>query len=255
MKNKFIKALSCLSLLAALLALTPVQAQTNLKKARFENMTDEEFKVRAEQKYARDLAEQEAIENATDDEEELGQLKVTESSLLSLSTPGEQDDNAMFPTSHTGAWHKAIGVSATGNHVFLEDGSGWDVYIKDRHKTMDWYGDDRILLTKATWSVFYSCYEYVLINTRTHVRVYVGLQEKPDFFNESTLWVKKIDRLKSRITLSDDTVWTYSPNVLDKWMEGQKVLIGVREPSFFHYHHNFLLNEDAGDFVNAECLY
>ncbi len=248
-------AVSCFSLFAALLALSPMHAHTVRHIDRPEEMTDEDFAIKAEQKYARDLAEQEAIENAVGDEEELGELKISESDLAPLSNFSLNTDIAKFPTTHTGAWHKAIAVSATGNHVTLEDGSGWVVYPNDKKKTLDWYGDDIILVTMAPWLPWYSYYEYVLINTRTHARVYVGLEEKPDYFNEYTLWVKTIDRKKNRITLSDQTVWSYTNNTLGKWNEGQKVLIGVRQPSFFYSHHNFLLNEDARDYVYAECLY
>ena len=248
-------AISALSLLTALLALAPVSAHTVLKIDRPENMTDEEFNARAEQKYARDRAEQEAIENATDDEEELGELIAMEPSLVSFSIPVAQDEIAKYPSSHTGAMHFATGVSATGNHVFLEDGSGWDVYPSDQHKTLNWFGDDKILITTAPWLNWFNSFEYVLINTRTHAYVYVALQEKPDFFNEYTLWIQKIDRQKNRITLSDHTVWTFSQKLLENWMEGQKILIGVRQPSFFNSHHNFLLNEDVKDHIVAECLY
>ncbi len=254
MKNKFMLAISCLSLFAALLATAPAQALSNRQFDRPEGMSDVEFQLNAEQKYARDDAEQEAIENAVDgEEEELGELKTCGNSLLgSLAV---QNDIAKYPTTHTGAWHMATAVSASGNHVVLEDGSGWLVYPSDRSKTLDWYGDDVILVTMAPWSLWYSFYEYVLINTRTHARVYVGLEEKPDFFNEYTLWIKKIDRQKKRVVLSDNTVWAYTYSKIEKWVEGQKVLIGVRQPSFWYSHHNFLLNEDARDYLICECLY
>ncbi len=254
MKNKLITAISCLSLFAALLALAPMQAHTNSHIDRPEGMSSEEFEQKAAQKYARDEAEQEAIENAVDDEEVLGELKSFENSSL-LSSMSVQDDIAKYPTTHNGAWHMAIAVSASGNHVVLEDGSGWLVHPSDYRKTLDWYGDDVILVTMAPWSLWYSYYEYVLINTRTHARVYVGLEENPDYFNEYTIWIKKIDREKNHVTLSDSTVWAFTHNKLEKWVENQKVLIGVRQPSFFYSHHNFLLNEDLKDYVIAECLY
>ncbi|MBA3603047.1 MAG: hypothetical protein H0W50_05280, partial [Parachlamydiaceae bacterium] len=149
MKNKLMTAVSCLSLFAAFLALTPMDAHTIRHIDRPENMTEEEFAIKAEQKYARDLAEQEAIENAVDDEEVLGELKVSDSDLAPLSNFTLNTDIVKFPTTHTGAWHKAIAVSATGNHVTLEDGSGWLVYPNDKKKTLDWYGDDIILVTMA----------------------------------------------------------------------------------------------------------
>ncbi len=244
--------LGCQSLLATLLILSPLSATVD----RPENMTEREFQARAEQKFVRDFYEEEAIENSSVGEEELGKakdLRTIDSTLMSLSI--DQNDAVIYPTTHTGAWHKPIGVSASGNHVFLEDGSGWMVRPSDQHKTLDWYADDVILVTLAPWSIWYSYYEYVLINTRTHARVFVGLEETPDYFNEYTLWIKKIDYAKSRIILSDQTVWAFSYRHLDGWFEGQKVFIGVRKPTFFYSQRNFILNEDLKDFVRAECLY
>lgn len=253
MKNKLKVLLNLVPLLTLLLAVNPLAAFTG----RPDSVTEAEFAARAEKKYERDRAELEVMQYSTESEEDFGEVKTMEIShsadLTSLDV--FQDDIAEYLTTHTGAWHKPMAVSATGNHVVLEDGSGWLVYPGDKDKTLEWYADDVILITMAPWSIWYSYYEYVLINVRTRARVYVALEESPEYFNAYTLWIKKIDRDKQRIVLSDQTVWSYSYTQLENWYEGQKIIIGVRKPGFFSSYRNFILNEDANDYVRAECLY
>ncbi|MBA3238317.1 MAG: hypothetical protein H0T62_08250 [Parachlamydiaceae bacterium] len=253
MKKRMLIALCCLPLLGTMLAFSPLAAEEPLP----EGVSLEEFQAKVERKAEQNALEQEAFEQSLE-----GKISVNEvnpegcADLINivsknLTLGGFKD----YKTSHSGAWHFPVSVSGKGNHILLEDGSGWVVCELDAKKTLSWLASDTVLITLAPW---YSWYDYVLVNCRNGARVRVTFDEVPPYYSPFTLLISEIDLGKGSIKLSDNTVWTTAPFsclTIKGWKVGQKVILGINDRLFSSSYANFIVNEDANEFIKAKCLY
>lgn len=253
MRKRILIALCCIPLLGSMLAFSPLAAEEPLP----EGVTMEEFQAKVEHKAEQNALEQEAFEQSLE-----GKIPVTVAApeacddlIKIVSKNLAQGGFTNYTTSHTGAWHFPVSVSGTGNHIFLEDGSGWLVCELDAKKTLSWYASDTILITLAPW---YSWYDYVFVNCRNGARVRVTFDETPTYNTPFTLLITEIDLNKGHIKLSDNTVWTTAPfscSIFKRWQVGQKVILGINDRLFSGSYANFIINEDANEFIKAKCLY
>jgi len=235
------------SLLCALLTLTGLTANERLP----ENVSAQEVQEKIAMKAERAQREAESFD-ANSQQQAAGSYSDKVKEVMSSTPINAAVD---YQSTNSKAWHFATGVSPRGDHVFLEDASGWNVRRADAYKTLDWYGSDTIALTLAPW---FSFYDYALVNGRTGAKVFVELNEVPNDANAYTLWITNIDLNSCRIMLSDNSVWEFGAfewNVASQWQPAQKVIIGINNRSFFSRRYNFLLNQDAQDYVKADCLY
>lgn len=249
MRKQILLALCYIPLFGSLCAFSPAE------EALPEGVTMEEFQAKVSRKAEQHALEQEAFEQALDGkgivspEPNSSYTKIVEKSL------NQRSIFSNYTTSHKGAWHFPIGVSATGNHVILQDGSGWLTCPCDAVKTLDWGSSDTILITLAP---FYSWYDYVFINCRSGARVRVTFEEKPSSHTVHTFYIKEIDLYNGRIRLSDDTLWVTAPFshlTIRGWHVGQKVILGINDRLFSRSYANFMINQDTKEFVKAQCLY
>lgn len=251
MKNPILVTLCCIHLLGTLFA--PLAAEEPLPAG----VTMEQFQEKVSRKAEQNALEQEAFDEAL--EEKIPVMPVNPNpcndSVKVMEINKAEGRFTNYITSHTGAWHFPIAVSGSGNHLVLEDGSGWLVCECDSQKTLDWVSTDTILVTLAPW---YSWYDYVLINCRSGARVRVTFEETPTYLNAYTFWIKKIDHGDGRILLNDGTLWVTAPfsySTMKSWQVGQKIIIGINDRLFSRSYANFIVNEDAKEYVKAQCLY
>lgn len=136
--------------------------------------------------------------------------------------------SSTYTTFHRGAFQHASAVSGSGNHVFLDNGTGWMIAKSDEKKTLDWTANHHIIITPAPW---YSSYTYILFNHETNAHVKADLKEIPSGYNEYLFWISEVDAQKGNIILNDQTVWTvpysYCREQLKNWYPGQRVAIGI----------------------------
>jgi len=155
-----------------------------------------------------------------------------------------------YYTSHEGAFHRPIAVTYTGDRVTLEDGTVWQVRIKDRSKTLDWLiGDSLIILPNHSW---FSSYHYVLLNQNTGKEVKVNMLLGPIYNGVHTHWVVAIDYYNKEVCLEDGSVWRISSSILNKWLVNDTVVIGVND-AWFSSNPNILINVNMLNYVTAVC--
>lgn len=247
MKKQLFMALSCLPFLCTFLT-APIAAEAPAQAPK-----SAEIQQVIAEKLEREQADQEEFENSEEIEEENEQGE-------ELAQRGFfYNEKEPVSTHNGGAWHFATGVSGTGIHVFLEEGSGWMIAQSDAKKTLDWMGDDIIWVTAAPW---YSFYGYVLHNYNTGVKVYADLKEKSNEYNPYTLYITELSVEQGSIVLSDKSVWSfgccYDNQVASKWRVGQKVLIGINTSWWTSSSKpNLLISTEKGidGYIRARCLY
>lgn len=257
MKKQLMMALCSL---CTLLAWSPLPAFENAPA----RTPATEIEAKMTQKHERQQSEQAEFEKASEEEIVADEASAdAKASLTNLGLFG-LGGASTYTTFHQGAWHFATGVSGSGNHVFLEDGSGWMIAASDASKTLDWMGDDVIMVVPAPW---YSYYGYVLFNNDTQVHVYADLKEKPSEYNIYSLWITAINPEAGTLTLSDKTVWTvpynYDRNLMKEWRLDQKVLIGINGADSWldkwitKKAPNILISVESGidGYIKAKCEY
>lgn len=175
----------------------------------------------------------------------------------SMEQKGDQDDELIakktYYTSHQGAFHRPLAISSSGDSITLEDGSVWQIRIKDRGKTLDWLsGDSLIILPNHSW---FSSYHYVLLNQNTGADIKVNMMLGPIYNGVYTHWIIAIDYYNKEVCLEDGTVWTVSGSdfsTLKKWLVNDTVIIGVND-SWFSSKPNILINVNMLNYVAAIC--
>lgn len=215
MKTRLLTAI-CLAMMMAWAPLTSLSANENIPSG---------IEARMIEKFEREKSERADYQKASEDEEIEKNHEETHLSNASLFGWGSAPS---YTTTHKAAWHFATGVSGKGNHVFLEDGSGWVIASADAPKTLNWFGDDIIMVIPAPW---YSFYNYILVNNSTGAHVYADLKEKPKEANIYSLWITEMNPNEGTLTLNDKTVWaipgSYDRHIMKGWKVNQKVLIGI----------------------------
>ncbi len=178
------------------------------------------------------------------------------SSEESIDSESGLTARGLFTTSHEGAFHNPPVVSAMGDHVWLEDGSCWEVQYKDRKNTLDWFTGDLITVTpNHDW---FSSFRYRLNNKETGVSVRVNLKEVVfgnGFYTPRQ--IVSIDTSNREVCLDDGSIWYvtwWDRGELKRWNKGEFVVIGVND-SWWSGKKNILINVHTLDYVWTNCIY
>lgn len=153
------------------------------------------------------------------------------------------NDQAFLHRIHPTAYYYQVAETITGDNIRLNDGSVWYVHPYQRYIVKNWLNSQPLFIKpNASWLSSYS-YPYVLQNRETREIVEVSLLN-PSEFGESTYWIIGIDSYARLVYLANsmgrEMVWFVSPRdrTLNKWREGQRLIIGVnnkwREAEFPH---------------------
>lgn len=186
---------------------------------------------------------------------EMERAKIEEISSLSSSVRDSEEEmvvkklpsgeelicKALY-SSHEGAFHRPVNISAGGDMITLEDGSIWKVRPDDKAKTLDWLAGDTIfILPNHSW---FSSYYYVLSNQNTGAEVCVNLMLPPLYNGNYSHWIVAIDLYNLEVGLDDGSVWKISSSdysTIEKWKVNDTIVIGVND-SWFSSKPNILIN-------------
>jgi len=165
---------------------------------------------------------------------------------------------ASYKTTHEGAYHYPVSVSAFGDTVEIEDGSIWQVSSSDKSKTLNWMTSDVLVITQNT--AWFSSYDYVIVNVSTGVDVKVNMLLGPYYNGAFTHWASAIDYSGRKLYLEDGSIWEVGgtwasyQDVLDTWLPNDTILIGLNGDSS-PTTPNILINVNTNTWVKAKCVY
>lgn len=183
------------------------------------------------------------------------QQKAAENEALEKSV----DEDVLQPknlinTSHAGAYHNPRFITPFGDAIVLEDDSKWSVRGSDRNKILNWYTNDRLVITpNHDW---FSSYDYRINNTTTNQAVRVNLVEAPSYNGLFTHWIVALDYVHKKVCLEDGTIWsvsTWDGAELNRMALEDTVIIGTNDSWFKSSRPNILINVDTMEFVKARC--
>jgi hypothetical protein len=168
---------------------------------------------------------------------------------------GTKASVADYWTSHSGAFHRAVGIGMSGDTVELEDGSVWSVYSGHRYKTLDWLSSDTILITQN--NAWFSSYKYRLVNQNTGASVEVDLTLAPIYNGPYTHWIVAIDYLGRYVWLEDGSRWHISSEdayAMSKWLINDTVIIGINDAFWSKFTPNVLINVTySATYIHGKC--
>lgn len=163
-----------------------------------------------------------------------------------------------YVTSHDGAFHNPYLVSAFGDTVELEDGSIWAVRSSDKHKTLNWWTDDIVVITQN--DAWFSSYDYAIVNITRGVEVKVNMLTGPFYNGIHTHWITAIDYSNNMLYLEDGSIWdiggtwaSYS-DVLNTWLPNDTIIIGLNGDGN-PVTPNILINVNTNTWAKATCIY
>jgi len=164
---------------------------------------------------------------------------------------------AYYPTTHEGAYHAPVIVSPLGENVELEDHSIWEVYQKDRKKTLDWMSGDRVIVVPN--SAWFSSHLFRFINLNTKAEAQVNLTVGPMRGGSYTRHILAIDYENRQVCLNDGSVWKVSrldKSALQEWLVDDVVIIGINNGWFSSMNPNILINVtvETLDYVRGKVV-
>ena len=163
--------------------------------------------------------------------------------------------STVFFTSHNGAYHNPVSVTALGGVVQLEDGSIWSVADGDHYKTLNWYTNDLIVLTvNHEW---FSTELFRMSNQNTGVSVRCNMVLGPIYHGLYTHWIVGINYYTQEIYLEDGSIWQMSgfdTSIFNKWLLNDTVVIGVNDGYLSSTKPNILINVNTLTSARAICL-
>lgn len=153
---------------------------------------------------------------------------------------------SLYYTSHPSAYQHPVAISYFGESVELMDGSVWTVASSDAYKVTNWLTTDLLIITpNHSW---FSNYGFRLTNQNTGDSVAVNLSLGPiaPMYNSFyTHWIVGIDYYYNIIYLEDGSVWNMSGfdrEIIDQWINGDVVIIGVNDGWLSSSNPNVLIN-------------
>lgn len=160
------------------------------------------------------------------------------------------------------ARHWLNSVAFFGGSVTTEDGTKWGIANEDQFEVMSWWPSDIVYVTHAECP--FCSHPYMLVNENRATVVYATRLTKPD----SWLFTKRIaliDRFMDRIMLNDGTWWNVAwidDLTLDRWLEGDLVIIGINNgydkvlyPCTLINIGIDIFNIGADEYVGAQYIY
>jgi hypothetical protein len=141
----------------------------------------------------------------------------------------------------------------------LMDGSIWAINPNDAYKTMDWYTTDLVVITlNHKW---FSSYDFRITNQTTGSSVqadlYLGPFD-PAYGSPYTHWILGVDYYYNEVYLEDGSVWSMSGfdrSIVDNWIAGDTVIIGVNDGWLAGSNPNILINVNMLNFAAGLCNY
>jgi hypothetical protein len=158
-------------------------------------------------------------------------------------------------TTHKGAHHKLVNVSATDKTIELEDGSIWRMKPDDCHKTMNWAPKHKIIITpNHNW---FSIYDFRLTDENAETSVVANLSLGPIYNGTKTHWIVGIDHYSRTIVLEDGSVWNascFDDSIVKKWTFNDTVIIGINDSWFAGKRRNILINVNTLNYAACKCI-
>ncbi|MBT3394160.1 MAG: carbohydrate porin [Waddliaceae bacterium] len=158
-----------------------------------------------------------------------------------------------YPRGYQASQHWPLSVSASGDYIDFEDGSGWSVCYMDAYMALNWLASDIVYI--APHRDFFSIYDYRLCNVTTGQEVRANFDVGPLIYGEFTLTIVDIDSYDNTIVLSDGTIWNISAfdsYRMGDWIVGDAVIIGVNDFGFLAISEPYILiNSSNGENVRA----
>lgn len=159
-------------------------------------------------------------------------------------------------TSHTGAFHNPILVSAFGDSVELEDGSIWSIAGGDTYKTFNWLTSDLLVITpNHDW---FSSYQFRMTNQSTGVSVKCNLTLGPIYNGLFTHWIVAVNYYTQEICLEDGSIWKvtgFDASTFSKWLVNDTVIIGINDGFLSSSRPNILINVNTLSYARASCTW
>lgn len=193
------------------------------------------------------------------DEEEVGEVSTLQEKLadgLQGSLKFSNPQASVHYTTHSGAFHSPVAVSALGDTVEFEDGSIWTVAGSDTYKTLNWLTSDLLVVTaNHSW---FSNYMFCITNQDTGVSVKANLFLGPIYNGVFTHWIVAINYFTQEICLEDGSIWKLSgfdSSIYNKWMLNDTIIIGVNDGFLSSSKPNILINVNTLTYSRAKCTF
>lgn len=159
-------------------------------------------------------------------------------------------------TSHPGAFHNPVAVSALGDTVEFRDGSIWTIASGDTYKTLNWLTSDRLVVTpNHSW---FSSFMFCITNQDTGVSVKANLFLGPIYNGLYTHWIVAINYYTQEICLEDGSIWKLSgfdSSIYNKWLLNDTIIIGVNDGFLSSSKPNILINVNTLTYSRAKCTF
>ena len=153
-----------------------------------------------------------------------------------------------YSTTHLGAYHKAVSVSADGQTFEIEDKSVWQVHGWDADKLKTWNQMHTIVLAPNTNIITRWFYPYKFINLDTHQIVKCKMILTPVLNDPQvdiyTHWIEEIDYNSKLLRLEDGSLWSINSSdsdVMRSFAKYNIVIVGTNDGWFRSSCPNILL--------------
>lgn len=170
--------------------------------------------------------------------------------------PAANIHKGIYFTSHPGAFHNPLLISALGDSVEIEDGSIWSISPSDTYKTLNWITSDLVVITpNHDW---FSSHMFRMTNQNTGVSVKCNLVLGPIYNGLYTHWIVAINYYTQQICLEDGSIWTvtgFDSSVFSKWLINDTVIIGINDGFLSSSKPNILINVNTLTYARCNCSY
>jgi hypothetical protein len=148
--------------------------------------------------------------------------------------------------------HWIIALSAFGDSLGIEDGSIWDVDLRDSDLMHYWFPDDPIAITQNTdW---FSSYKYRIINKNHGTSIAANLSMGPIVGGEHSLQITQIDYCNGLAILTDSSSWQISLRdylQFPQWSIGDYIILGTNS-GWDSSCPCILINSNMNTFIRAK---
>jgi hypothetical protein len=180
-------------------------------------------------------------------------------SALAMKSMSPLLAQTFYYTSHPAAYQTPASVCYYGYTVELVDGSVWKVDPSDSYLVTGWHSSHLVVITpNHSW---FSPYAFRLTNQHTGESVAVNLDLgpiAPIYASYYTHWIVNIDYYNNIVYLEDGSVWymsSFDSNIVNQWISGDVVIIGVNDGWLFASNPNVLINVAMLNFAAGAAVF